>query len=299
MNSQLFSSSLSLSLVCFLLVIILKIQSSSTDPDWCRRPFKCGTVTAGYPFWGGRDRPEPLCGHPKLKLDCDDEHETTTITINEVNYHVLEINESTHTLKIAREDYYKEGICPAQWKNGLFRVRNTTIDSQLFDFSPADEYENVTLLYGCPPPLSPNIPEHFTCQINGFPYNTGSIKGGANGPGACMASVFVPVPKKLYEATIGNWSALEETLPRGFELNWMVKGMPCEDCTNSMGSCGYDFHSQKTICYCSPDGIPFDRPCPTYPDPASPDQTPKASPGSSPGTHTPLHINYIFKFSAS
>ncbi|KAL5811671.1 hypothetical protein ACOSQ3_026621 [Xanthoceras sorbifolium] len=33
MNSQLFSSSLSLSLVCFLLVILLKIQSSSTNPD--------------------------------------------------------------------------------------------------------------------------------------------------------------------------------------------------------------------------------------------------------------------------
>ncbi|KAL5743354.1 hypothetical protein ACOSQ2_026470 [Xanthoceras sorbifolium] len=242
MNSQLFSSSLYLSLVCFLLVILLKIQSSSTNPDLCRHPFKCGTVKAGYPFWGESYRPDPSCGHPKLKLDCDYEHETTTIRINEVIYHVLEINESTHTLKIAREDY-KEGICPAQWKNGLFGVHNTTIDSQLFDFSPADEYENVTLLYGCPPPLSPNIPEHFTCQINGFPYNTGSIKGGANGPGACMASVFVPVPKKLYEATIGNWSALEETLPRGFELNWMVKGMPCEDCTNSMGSCGE--HAQE------------------------------------------------------
>ncbi|KAL5745060.1 hypothetical protein ACOSP7_026206 [Xanthoceras sorbifolium] len=288
MNSQLFSSSLSLSLVCFLLVILLKIQSSSTDPDWCRRPFKCGTVTAGYPFWGGRDRPEPLwggrddrpeplCGHPKLKLDCDDEHETANITINEVNYKVLDINERTHTLKIARVEDSEQVICP----RALSEFRNLTIDFQLFDFSRPDRYENVTLLYGCLP--SPNILEHFTCKINDVPHNHGSIERGAKGPGECIASVIVPVPKKLYEAKIGNSSALEQALQEGFELKWkVIGGVPCEDCTNSMGSCGYDIGSNETICYC-PDRSQrfFNRSC------------------SSPGTHTPLHINYIYKFSAS
>ncbi|KAL5809912.1 hypothetical protein ACOSQ4_026480 [Xanthoceras sorbifolium] len=290
MNSQLFSSSLSLSLVCFLLVILLKIQSSSTNPDLCGSPFRCGNVTAGYPFWGGRDRPDPSCGHPKLKLDCHD-NLTTTITINEVNYNVLDFNESTNTLKIAREEYYEDGICPPLLQSSRFRIRNTTIDSQLFDFSRPDEYENVTLLYGCPP-SSTNILEHFTCQINDDPHNDhGFIEPGAKGPGACNASVFVPVPKKLYEPTTGNSSALVQALQEGFELKWkVIGGLPCEDCTNSKGSCGYSIATNETICYC-PDRIPpfSDRPCFTYPDPASLPSEPastyptlKASPASSP-----------------
>ncbi|KAL5809910.1 hypothetical protein ACOSQ4_026478 [Xanthoceras sorbifolium] len=283
MNSQLFSSSLSLSLVCFLLVIFLKIQSSSTSSnlDLCSQPFQCGTVTAGYPFWGRPDRPD-FCGHPKLKLDCD-KNERTTITIEEVNYHVLDINVSTRTLHIARKDYYLEGICPPHLQNS-----NTTIDSQLFDFSPADEYENVTLIYGCPP-SSTNILEHFTCHINGVThYDHGFIEPGAKGPGACNASVFVPVPKKLYEATIGNSSALEQALQEGFEWKWkVIGGVPCEDCTNSMGSCGNDIVSNETICYCPDSSQPFfDRPCPPSPAPApapaNPDQAPKASPAGIP-----------------
>ncbi|KAL5811685.1 hypothetical protein ACOSQ3_026635 [Xanthoceras sorbifolium] len=289
MNSQLFSSSLSLSLVCFLLVILLKVQSSSTNPDLCRHPFKCGNVTARYPFWGESYRPDPPCGHPKLKLDCN-EHETTTITINEVIYNVLEIDESTHTLKIARREYYKQSICPP----ASFEFRNLTIDFQLFDFSRPDEYENVTLLYGCPP--SPNILERFACPIDGVTYyDHGFIERGAKGLEACNASVFVPVPKKLLEVTIVNPSVLQEALVKGFELKLKaIGGVPCEECTKSMGSCGYDNEiSKETICYC-PDRSQsfFHSPCPIFP-------APKASPGSSPGTHTPLHINYIYKFSAS
>ncbi|KAA3474583.1 LEAF RUST 10 DISEASE-RESISTANCE LOCUS RECEPTOR-LIKE PROTEIN KINASE-like 2.4 [Gossypium australe] len=85
MISPSFSSSLPLPLFC-LLFIMLGIPVSLTTPDYerefekCRDgTFKCGNITAGFPFHGG-DR-EKECGDPDLELRCDGDITTMKILV--------------------------------------------------------------------------------------------------------------------------------------------------------------------------------------------------------------------------
>ncbi|KAL6324481.1 hypothetical protein AAG906_013293 [Vitis piasezkii] len=52
----------------------------------------------GYPFWGG-SRPT-YCGHPGLDLNCDGY--TQEFRMMSVSYRVLDINNSSDTLTVAR-----------------------------------------------------------------------------------------------------------------------------------------------------------------------------------------------------
>ncbi|GKV16760.1 hypothetical protein SLEP1_g27354 [Rubroshorea leprosula] len=103
-------------LFVIILLVISETPLSSSSPalyEICRNQFGCGDVVAGFPFWGGEQRPRE-CGHPGLQLHCK-------------------------RLKTAREDY-KFGICP----------QNITLDTTLFVI--AEGYENLTLSYHCPHP---------------------------------------------------------------------------------------------------------------------------------------------------
>ncbi|KAI9160217.1 hypothetical protein LWI28_006250 [Acer negundo] len=251
MKTHLFSSSPFLSLVCFLLVVFVKIQSSSSNPynmyESCKIQFQCGNITAGYPFWGESPRGLPPwegCGHPELKLNCEHNGDVPTMMINKVNYRVLDIKRKDETLRIARMDYLEpEGICSPAFPN-------TTINSELFDYSYGP-YENVTFLYDCPPsPL-----QDFPC-INSkgtVKYNSWSMKGRDDDRGSmCAASVFFPVPKNSLnrKEIINNHLLLRQVLDKGFELKWKLRGISCENCINSKGSCGSDPVSSETICFC-------------------------------------------------
>ncbi|KAI9161420.1 hypothetical protein LWI28_017220 [Acer negundo] len=230
MNSHLFSSSPFLSLVCFLLVVFAKIQSSSSNPynmyESCKIQFQCGNITAGYPFWGGTQRPWG-CGHPELKLNCEHNGvgDVPTMMINEVNYMVLDIKLEDQTLMIARMDYLKpEGICSPV-------SHNTTINHEIFDYS--DGYENVTLLYDCPSNdnQAPPLP-YKHCS-----YKNWSVKAGDHDSGICDASVFFPVPKNLLPREGAGPSDFRQVLGKGFELKW------------KLGTCALDFNNEK-ICFC-------------------------------------------------
>ncbi|KAK1577650.1 hypothetical protein Q3G72_023571 [Acer saccharum] len=242
MNSHLFSSSPFLSLVGFLLVVFAKIQSSSSYPygtyESCRIQFQCGNITAGYPFWG--ESPQGLsrwegCGHPELKLKC--EHDlATTMMIKDVKYLVLYIKSEDRTLRIARMDYLEpEGICSPAFPN-------TTVNHELFDYS--DWYEDVTFLYDCPAGLPL---EDCTGAVE---HKNFSIKVGAHGPGMCDASVFFPVLKNSSDRKAIDDVFWRPVLHKGFELKWKLKGISCEECTNSKGSCGSEPFYNETICFC-------------------------------------------------
>ncbi|KAK0597260.1 hypothetical protein LWI29_023508 [Acer saccharum] len=255
MNSHLFSSSPFLSLVCFLLVVFAKIQSSSSYPNYwyesCNIPFQCGNIKAGYPFWG--ESPQGLsrwegCGHPELKLKC--EHDlATTMMIKDVKYLVLYIKSEDRTLRIARMDYLEpEGICSPAFPN-------TTVNSELFDYS--DRYENVTFLYDCPPSPAALPPQVFPPCINNskgtVEHKNWSMKAGDHGPGMCNASVFFPVLKNSpdWKAIIDNHWLLRQVLDKGFELKWKLRGISCENCINFKGGCVSDPVSNETICFCT------------------------------------------------
>ncbi|KAK3173884.1 hypothetical protein Dsin_032546 [Dipteronia sinensis] len=265
MNSNLFFLSSFRSLLCFQLVILAKIQSSLSDDDdpvmsqSCDVLFRCGNITAGYPFWG-EPRPQHCAAHQELKLNCNDDDDLTTMEISGVYYWVLDINPNARILRIARKDY-QNGICSPEFPN-------TTINPEIFDYS--DRYENMTFLYDCPKP-SPGLSLHFNCPVsNSVKYMDWSIPAGANGPVPCNASVVVPFPGKINWTTMNNLSDMGKFLKEGFVLNWKFGGVPCVDCTKLEGSCGPDSGLNGTIWACPPSS-------------SLPDQAPTEYPAASSG----------------
>lgn len=217
-----------LSLLCFLYVIVVEIHPSLTDSDSLRRscslPFRCGKITASYPFSGGER--EYTCGHPSLNLNC--ENDTATLVLGEVKYRVLNIDQKEQLLRIAKQVYF-DGFCPQ---------RNFTIDSTLFTY--ADGYKMLTLISGCPTMSGNSI-----WYIDGFNYTNGLQQTGSPD---CNFSVTIPVAETLLSAAKGSLAGLKEALETGFELKWKLNSS-CKNCS----SCSYHVLSNKGICLC-PDG---------------------------------------------
>lgn len=229
--------------ITFLFIICYPICCNS-DQQWyntCGSFFSCGNITnVGFPFWGGDTRPN-LCGYTDLGLSC--EKNVTIIQIKGMKYHVLEINQETQILRIAREDLLK-GIC-------MQKFINTTLDFELFDYASGSK--NITVLYGCPPPYTytPD-PSHFTCKISGVDETAAYPIEGAFGPSGCNASIVVPVLESSAEQ-IGK-STLGRILAKGFEAKYKVEGEElCNQCQASNGRCGFDVKEDETCCIC-PDG---------------------------------------------
>ncbi|XP_056696887.1 LEAF RUST 10 DISEASE-RESISTANCEUS RECEPTOR-LIKE PROTEIN KINASE-like 1.4 isoform X5 [Spinacia oleracea] len=233
-----------------LLNLVDTTNCSYIDLQWynsCGDYFGCGSVEhVGFPFWGGSTRPKK-CGYPDLELGCVN-NVTTTIQIKGMKYHVLDINQSLQTLRLAREDFL-QGIC-------MQKFINTTLDFELFDYAPGSK--NLTVLYGCPPPYTSN-PGQFTCKINGSNDTDGYPVEGVIGPSGCSASVVVPVLESSY-AQIGHLS-LSQIIGKGFEAIYKVEDEElCGECEASNGRCAFDLSKDETSCLC-PDGSVRDTSC--------------------------------------
>ncbi|KAH9675703.1 PR5-like receptor kinase [Citrus sinensis] len=205
-----------------------KVLEMLADSDSLRRscslPFRCGKITASYPFSGGER--EYTCGHPSLNLNC--ENDTATLVLGEVKYRVLNIDQKEQLLRIAKQVYF-DGFCPQ---------RNFTIDSTLFTY--ADGYKMLTLISGCP-----TMSGNSVCYINGLNYANGFMQTGSPD---CNFSVTIPVAETLLSAAKGSLAGLKEALETGFELKWKLNSS-CKNCS----SCSYHVLSNKGICLC-PDG---------------------------------------------
>jgi hypothetical protein len=228
-----------LSLYFLLLVTFFEIPISLCRDDShsssCSNLFNCGEINnIGFPFWG-ETRPSG-CGHPGLKLNC--EESVTTIEIRNVTYRVLDVNPETQILKISRDDYLT-GICSPE-------LVNTTLDPTLFDYGDPG-YQNLTLSYGCasysmfPVPL----PGQFSCPTSGDV----QVEQGAHGPHEdCNVSVVVPVLHSNPLLTLV-LSELERVIREGFDVEWKVDTAACRDC---MTDCGYNPKLNRPTCYFSP-----------------------------------------------
>ncbi|KAJ7975758.1 Leaf rust 10 disease-resistance locus receptor-like protein kinase [Quillaja saponaria] len=236
-----------------ILIEIPPCLGSLEDYTAWNNQFKCGTITAGFPFWG-YDRPEG-CGHPKLLLNCSGSNtameimningSNTTMEIMNIKYRVLSLNSGTQTLRIAREDYLN-GTCPSEVSS------STTLDDELFDYGP--DYRNLNLHYGCPAnSFLGAIPGHFSCTIDGTTNRDAyaALDESAATFYLCSKKVVVPIlPIVTSSQDFTNFSKVEEALRRGFDVKWKVGSEECNECMGLNGACGYDSSSNRTTCYC-------------------------------------------------
>ncbi|KAH7852609.1 hypothetical protein Vadar_026988 [Vaccinium darrowii] len=222
------------------LSLILQFPISLTNPDAsfyhaCGNTFNCGSITGiAYPFRGYQD-PE-YCGYPGLSLYCQDN--IATINITNVKYRVLDINQATQTMTIAREDIV-ESVCPRD-------LVNTTLDNSLFEY--ASSVVNLDFVYDCPisfsfiTSLMIPIP---SCNISGFSVY---LDVGNRGPDlSCKSRVTVPVAGWDGSLDLKN---LAQVVQGGFTVRWKVDSKGCNECTGSKGRCGFDSVTGKTTCFC-------------------------------------------------
>ncbi|PPS13572.1 hypothetical protein GOBAR_AA07003 [Gossypium barbadense] len=213
----------------------------STSPDQlyekCRDAvFKCGNISIGYPFSGG-DR-DPECGHPGLELHCDVFTNTTKIEIVGVKYEVLDIHHENRILRIAREDFIKNGSCHPQ-----IPIQDSILNSEPFVLGSGNT--NLTLSYDCQSSSSLGI---FPC--NSSNYNNVSITTDNIRPDGCSANVRVPILQSSWERLRNDSLDLEEALETGFEVQWKEDTEACRKCNASGGACGFDKSNNQTFCYC-------------------------------------------------
>ncbi|GKV16746.1 hypothetical protein SLEP1_g27342 [Rubroshorea leprosula] len=268
-------------IITFVLIHAPKYASSADERYVkCNRTFACGNIeNIGYPFWDS-DGPE-YCGYPGFQLNCSDS--TQEIRIGSATYNVLEIDNESRVLTVARTDYLDD-LCPPS-------LINTTWNPDLFEFTRHTQVIN--LYYHClpppppPAPLTPPTPipnpendeyfNHFTCNGYGNTpcgyYLTRNLSElplpahiAINGLlGRCGDRVVLVANQSEIQSLETSQNLSEETLvdalEKGFGLQWNANNSLCDQCGGSGGLCGYDKVSNKFSCYCT--DRPYDTVCPT------------------------------------
>ncbi|ESQ47237.1 hypothetical protein EUTSA_v10028297mg, partial [Eutrema salsugineum] len=190
----------------------------------CHHRFQCGNFTAGFPLWG-ESRPQP-CGHPSLELHCDQSSNKTFFIISGQMYSVLQIDNSTNTLRLARQDFLGESFCNATFTG-------TTLTPELFQLSP--DYKTLFVHYLCNERL--HNPSNFKCAKIGI----ASVHQDNNYYENCGASFNITVPTNYApEEEALNMTRLGSVLREGFVVKLKYDERPCQECQSSGGICGYD-----------------------------------------------------------
>ena len=208
----------------------------------CGAEYECGNTSMkiGYPFWGG-NRPE-YCGHPGFELDCDGE--APEFAMDGLSYRVLDINDSTDTVTVARADYW-DSNCPDKYVN-------TTLNATLFSYNSTTSHSELTIYYKCPPAVS--IYNQFNCSnnnITGYFTVRDLISLSSVISGSCGVNVKIPIFESAANATVsggGIVNGLREALKEGFGLSWNASNSLCKECVESGGHCGYN--NSQVVCFC-------------------------------------------------
>lgn len=236
--------------LCFIVTLILIHTLTSLCADDhryvnCSQNFNCsGHENLTYPFWGSK-RPK-FCGHPDFELrNCTEDE--PVITMKSLDYIVVDVNQSTKSLVVARADYW-ENACPTE-------LHNTSVDIGILNFVTGSS-QDLTLYYKCPPPLisPPNI---LICDINGtmtFNYiATESIQSQIPtddiNSQTCNETVLLRISSSEITKLTSN-TTLVSVLKAGFGLTWDDIDRACDRCKQSGGHCGSDQNSGVFACYC-------------------------------------------------
>ncbi|XP_070660960.1 LEAF RUST 10 DISEASE-RESISTANCEUS RECEPTOR-LIKE PROTEIN KINASE-like 1.4 isoform X3 [Malus domestica] len=240
---------ISLLLVITTTICLFHVQNSSAADDDrylnCSASFQCANFRdVPYPFWGS-SRPD-YCGFPDFKLNCSGD--APVISFEGQDYRVLDINQSTSTLRVARTDFWNN-LCPVS-------PANTTIKSSHIENT--SDAQEVLLFYDCPPifiPL-PNQPTgQFNCSVNSRTTSINYFVTNLELPnisGYCNTTVTARVSQSA-AADLGLNSSkdnLVAALDSGFGLKWDASNTLCGQCQVSGGQCGYNISSAEFTCFC-------------------------------------------------
>ncbi|WZY76240.1 hypothetical protein YC2023_022624 [Brassica napus] len=210
-------------LLCIIsLLYYLPCASSQEELGWCGELFQCGNITAGFPFWGGK-RPDH-CGHTWLELHCNNNNSTSLI-ISDQEYSVLDVNQTSYSLTLARTDLLGP-FCSAMFNT-------TTLPPDIFELSPT--FKNLTVSYLCDPYPSSN----FTCHDKGIVI--GTVSQDSRQSYYCNDSFIVNVPMSFFpEEREFNLNQLERVLREGFEVKVEIDEITCQECSSSGGICSFN-----------------------------------------------------------
>ncbi|KAI6691534.1 hypothetical protein NL676_028362 [Syzygium grande] len=211
-----------------------------------------GLQNVGYPFWGLNRA--SYCGLPDFELTCQD-NTTVLITISNHAYRVLQINYTTQTMTVVRNDYWNT-ICPSN-------LINTTLEiASPFSYTSDTMVSNLILYYGCQASPSQTqstmINTNFSCpnnQTTGIGYvvtkngsdivshNLTTITAG------CNTSVVLAAYQSGIQEIKSNLSRIVSAIDEGFGLQWTADDK-CSGCLASGGQCGQVNSSGAFACYC-------------------------------------------------
>ncbi|GMN28149.1 hypothetical protein TIFTF001_001935, partial [Ficus carica] len=203
----------------------------------------------GYPFLGP-DRPA-YCGHPEFQLNCSGE--APVITINSIDYRVLEIDEGEHVLKVVRTDFWNN-TCPEVLQN------STLLDTTFYDYASDTQY--LTLYYRCLTATATGdalVASQFSCPDDGTThtnyYTTDRTRNLISGYTLmCDESVVVRISNSeagvLEGGTTLSRANLSAALDAGFRLDWDANNSRCGNCSSFGGVCGINSISSEFACYC-------------------------------------------------
>ncbi|KAK9003959.1 hypothetical protein V6N11_001777 [Hibiscus sabdariffa] len=197
--------------------------------------FKCEHISIRYHFFGN-NRPSE-CGHPQLKLQCDQESKITTIEMVGVKYKVLEITPYRRILKLTRVDTLDNGLC--QFHSPL---RVSIVNFELFDLHI--NYINTTFAFDCLQLAipSPQIIGQYPCGSR--IHNNISITTNTTFLHGCVANVTFPVAEtnllQFRNGSLSLASILRIIMEEGFQVKWEENTEACRKCNASGGACGFD-----------------------------------------------------------
>ncbi|XP_030508821.2 LEAF RUST 10 DISEASE-RESISTANCE LOCUS RECEPTOR-LIKE PROTEIN KINASE-like 1.3 isoform X2 [Cannabis sativa] len=198
-----------------------------------------------YPFWG-EGRPV-YCGHPDFELKCSGD--APEITIDSIDYRVIEIIWDERKLTVVRDDYW-DNLCPDDRQNATW---NTT----LFRYGVGSQ--NLTLYYGCPSSLLTEMisAKQFSCpgDRTGVTnvYATDSMRSAVADIPSCGEGVVLRIldsaANKLETPNLTT-DDVSGAIDLGFGIEWNANNSYCEECLRSEGVCGTDNTTRQFKCYC-------------------------------------------------
>ncbi|XP_020208491.1 LEAF RUST 10 DISEASE-RESISTANCE LOCUS RECEPTOR-LIKE PROTEIN KINASE-like 1.2 isoform X1 [Cajanus cajan] len=228
-------------LFLFFLIFTTYLSSDAEGYTTCE-PFSCGKFNnISFPFWRS-DQPE-YCGHPKLKLDC--QQDNVTIDMMSHTFYVIDIKPTSKVLKIASVDLLDDP-CPNEYIS-------FELDFDFFNYTSNDG--NYTLLYDCSPnPLkySLNLDDlkPFSCPIDsGFQeaFFVSSSDVANLMDLVCNKNISVSVLREAVKDT----SFVKDVIKEGFEVLWSgVDEDQCDGCKQHGGRCGHNASVDEFICLC-------------------------------------------------
>ncbi|XP_042961430.1 LEAF RUST 10 DISEASE-RESISTANCE LOCUS RECEPTOR-LIKE PROTEIN KINASE-like 2.1 [Carya illinoinensis] len=259
MDAPYFSTSLPsiLHISFFIILTVLLLPPSYCIDDYrfyveCGRPYHCGSFeNIPFPYWIDDGRPD-YCGRRDkgYELKCFN-NEYPVLQFEELKFRLLNLNQSTNNMTIARMDLW-DNPCPE-------KKLTTALNYTLYGYTST--VQNLTIFYRCMRAIPP---------LNGFECSPGAWNNAyfvddTLQPGInlsefnqlCDATVKVPIFKTtaFNEVPVGGAAPLlVEALKEGFEVEYDRSLLvACSGCQSSGGRCGSNSTS-PFFCFCR-DGV--------------------------------------------